>query len=108
MSSVLGVSIDSSSLEVSKHSARRTRRGIRLAALRVPLVFKLVGANVALVALLIALAAYEHVSITPLVLGLAAIAVLGNAVAVLVALHPIRELESVARRVWRGDYAARV
>jgi signal transduction histidine kinase len=93
---------------LSKQNARRTRRGIRLAALRVPLVVKLVGANVGLVALLLALAAYEQVAITPRVLLVAAAAIVVNAVVVLIALHPIRELESVARRVWRGDYAARV
>jgi signal transduction histidine kinase len=74
----------------------------------VPLVVKLVGANVVMVAALLAVVSYERVTITTGMLAIAAIAIVVNAVVVLVALHPIRELESVARRVWRGDYAARV
>jgi len=108
MSAAIRVSIDSSSLELSKQSARRTRRGIRLAALRVPLVVKLVGANVALVVLLLTLAAYEHLTVTAPMVAVGVAAIVVNAIVVLVALHPIRELESVARRVWGGDYAARV
>jgi signal transduction histidine kinase len=102
------VNLDSRSAEPSKPHARRARRGIRLAALRVPLVVKLVGANVALVGAIVALASYEHFHVTAAMLGIAAVAIVVNATVVLVALHPIRELESVARRVWHGDYAARV
>ncbi len=84
------------------------RRGIRLAALRVPLALKLVGANVAVLAALVALAAYAGVVVTPVVIAIVALAVVAHGAIVVVALHPIRELESVAARVWRGDYAARV
>jgi signal transduction histidine kinase len=106
----------SSALRVSAHtqpssvSIVRTgaRRDIRLAALRVPLVLKLVGANLAIVAGLVALGAYRGLAITPSMVLVAVAAVIANAAIVLIALHPIRELESVAARVWHGDYAARV
>ena len=80
-------------------------RGIRLAALRVPLALKLVGANVALVALLVAVASYDGLRVSTSVIALALVAIVAHAVIVIIALHPIRELESVARRVWGGDYA---
>jgi len=85
-----------------------TRRSIRLAALRVPLVAKLVGANLAVVALLIAIrSGLAHSSgivlDTAIVLALAL-----HVVLVLVALRPIRDLEAVAERVWQGDFGARV
>lgn len=108
MSSALRVNTDSQPSAVSIADRQRALRGIRLAALRVPLVLKVVGANVGVVAALIALAAWTGVTITPLMVGIAFIAIVAHAAIVLVALHPIRELESVARRVWRGDFAARV
>lgn len=73
-----------------------------------PLVLKVVGANVVMLTALVVLAAYVGVAITPAILGIVALAIVGNAAVVLVALRPIRELESVATRVWHGDYAARV
>jgi signal transduction histidine kinase len=84
------------------------RRSIRLAALRVPLVVKLVGANLAIVALLIAIrTGLAHSSgivlDTAIVLALAL-----HVVLVLIALRPIRDLETVAERVWQGDFGARV
>jgi signal transduction histidine kinase len=93
---------------ISAAGRRAAQRGIRLAALRVPLVLKVVGANVVMLTALVALAAYVGVAITPAVLGIVVLAIVANAAIVLIALHPIRELESVAGRVWHGDYAARV
>jgi signal transduction histidine kinase len=84
------------------------RRSIRLAALRVPLVVKLVGANLAVVALLLAIrSGLSHAS--SIALDAAIIVALGLYVGlVLVALRPIRDLEAVAERVWQGDFGARV
>jgi signal transduction histidine kinase len=74
----------------------------------VPLVLKLAGANVVVLAALVVAAARADFAITPAVIAIVGIAAVAHAAIVLIALHPIRELESVARRVWRGDYAARV
>jgi signal transduction histidine kinase len=109
MSSALRVNAEPHSGIVPISGRREARRGIRLAALRVPLVLKLVGANIAIICVLIALALYEGLRVsTPAVVGIAVLAVAAHAALIMVALHPIRELESVARRVWHGDYAARV
>jgi len=107
MSSVLRVSAQPST-STSATSRPGAPRGVRLAALRVPLVLKLVGANVVMLTALVVLAAYAGFSITPALLGIVALAIVANTAVVLIALHPIRELESVATRVWHGDYAARV
>jgi signal transduction histidine kinase len=74
----------------------------------VPLALKLVGANVAIIVALLMAAPMTGAPVTPGLMELAGLAVVVHAAIVVVALHPIRELESVARRVWRGDYAARV
>jgi signal transduction histidine kinase len=84
------------------------RRGIRLAALRVPLVAKLVGANLLVVALLTATCLIAG-GLVNVVVVLVTAAVIGVHLAlVLVALRPIRDLEAVATRVWSGDYGVRV
>lgn len=82
--------------------------GIRLAALRVPLAAKLVGANLLVVTAVVAvgIASGAHVGAVA-VTGMLAIVVL-HLILVAVALRPIRELEGVASRVWHGDYGARV
>lgn len=92
----------------------RGRRGaedgpiIRLAALRAPLVVKLFGANLLVVALLVlALIRWTAVPTGALV-GVAAAVVALHLVLVLVALRPIRDLENAASRVWHGDFGARV
>ncbi len=89
-------------------TALDARRGIRLAALRVPLVAKLGGANLVVVGVLTALwlAAGGPVNGTG-VLALA-FAVGLHLALLLVALRPIRDLEHAASRVWQGDYGARV
>jgi signal transduction histidine kinase len=108
MSSVLRVSANTQPSSVSIAGRPGARRDIRLAALRVPLVLKLVGANLTILAGLVAFAASRGFAITPAAMIVVGLAVVVNAAVVLIALRPIRELESVAARVWHGDYAARV
>lgn len=85
-----------------------SRRSIRLAALRAPLVAKLVGANLLVVALFTTI----WLVVGGIVNGAVVIALAGvialHLVLVLVALRPIRDLEAVASRLWQGDYGARV
>jgi len=82
--------------------------GIRLAALRVPLVAKLVGANLGVVAVLtgawVGSGAAMNVEV---LLAIFTVLVL-HLIAVAVALRPIQDLEDVASRVWKGDFGARV
>jgi signal transduction histidine kinase len=80
----------------------------RLAALRVPLVVKLVGANA--LALLIMAASWLYLDFgvhRGLVLGITATALVAHLVLVFVALGPVHDLEKLAAKVWGGDYAAR-
>ncbi len=83
-------------------------RGIRLAALRVPLAAKLVGANLLVVGLLLAAWLMAGGPVNRFVVLILAIVIALYLILVLVALRPIRDLEIVASRVWRGDYGARV
>ncbi len=84
------------------------RGGIRLAALRVPLVAKLVGANLGVVAILTtAWVASGAVMNATVVLAIVAVCVLHLA-AIAIAIRPIQDLEDVASRVWKGDFGARV
>jgi signal transduction histidine kinase len=84
-------------------------RGIHLAALRVPLVIKLVGANLLVVGVLVtAWLLADGASRVDLIAVLTAIVIVVQLALVLVALRPIHELEVVASRVWHGDYGARV
>jgi signal transduction histidine kinase len=81
---------------------------MRLAALRVPLVAKLVGANLLVVGLLTVMWLMAGGPLNgAVILALAVVIALHFALAV-VALRPIRDLETVAARVWGGDYGARV
>ena len=79
-------------------------------ALRVPLMIKLLGANVLALALL-ALVVIGHGPAAPSV-GVVIVAVIGGAIVfgglAAVALLPLRSIEAVASRVWRGDFGARV
>ena len=80
----------------------------RLAALRVPLVVKLVGANA--LALLILVSAWLYLDFDVhrgLVLGISGVALIAHVVLVLIALGPVHDLEKLAAKVWGGDYAAR-
>jgi signal transduction histidine kinase len=80
----------------------------RLAALRVPLVVKLVGANA--LALLILASAWLYLDFDVhrgLVLWITGGALLAHVALVLIALGPVHDLEKLATKVWGGDYAAR-
>lgn len=83
------------------------RASIRLAALRVPLLMKLVGANLLVMAGLAVLwrALGAPVSSAVVIIFIALLVM--HAVLVVVALRPIRDLESLASRIWRGDLGAR-
>ena len=84
------------------------RRGIRLAALRVPLVAKLVGANLLVVGLLTAMWLVAGGPINAFVIMALAVVIGVHLALSLIALRPIRDLEKVATHVWNGDYGARV
>ncbi len=86
----------------------REDSGLRLAALRLPLVLKLIGANVAIIAVFVLTLSLFGVRVSTGLGTLALGAVVMHAGMVIIALRPIRELESVARRVFDGDIAARV
>lgn len=79
-------------------------------ALRVPLTIKLLGANalaLALFAGVLDLLSSPRASLVVLIgAGLLAVAVFGTLAAI--ALLPLRGIEAVASRVWRGDFGARV
>jgi signal transduction histidine kinase len=80
----------------------------RLAALRVPLVVKLVGANVLALGILASAWMYLDFDVhRGLVLGITAAALLAHVALVIVALGPVHDLEKLAAKVWGGDYAAR-
>jgi len=82
--------------------------GLQLAALRAPLVVKLVGANLAVVAILVAgWLMTGHPMSAAIILALVGVIAI-HLLLVLVALRPIRDLDAVASRVWRGDFGARV
>lgn len=85
------------------------RRGVRLATLRAPLLVKLVGANLLVLAVLGLLWLHGPMAYVtaPVLFAVIAIVVL-HGVLVVIALRPVRDLETVASRVWQGDYGARV
>ena len=85
-----------------------SRRGVQLAALRIPLAAKLVGANLIVIGILVAGWLAVGGVVTELSCVLLGVAVLVHLALVIVALRPIRDLEGVAARVWRGDFGARV
>lgn len=85
-----------------------SRGNIELAALRVPLAAKLVGANLAVIAVLLVawVASGRHVG--EMVWLAAGGAVVLHLCLIMLALRPIRDLEEAAARVWHGDFGARV
>ncbi|HEV8447798.1 MAG TPA: sensor histidine kinase [Gemmatimonadaceae bacterium] len=89
-------------------TSRGARRGIRLAALRVPLVAKLVGANLLVVGLFTGIWLVVGGPINAFVIVAITAVVSMHLALTLVALRPIRDLEAVATRVWDGDYGVRV
>lgn len=88
--------------------AVRLQQPQRLAALRVPLVVKLVGANA--LAILFMASAWMYLDFDirrPIVLLISLGALTAHVTLVLVALAPVHDLEKLAAKVWGGDYAAR-
>ena len=81
---------------------------LRLAALRVPLVVKVVGANVFVVVVLVATSLVLGGVMTVAFASVIAAALAIHLVLVLIALRPIRDLDETASRVWGGDLGARV
>ena len=81
---------------------------IRLAALRVPLVAKLVGANLLVIAALLGLWMARGGALSWATALVLAGVIATHLALVLVAIRPIRDLEEVATRVWHGDFGARV
>lgn len=89
-------------------TASDERRDIRLAALRVPLLGKLLGANLLVVGVLIGLWLASGGVLTPREGVSLAAALVVQTLLTLIALRPVRDLEAVASRLWNGDYGARV
>jgi signal transduction histidine kinase len=92
-----------------RRAPARSADGTRLAALRAPLLVKLAGANLFVVVVLGLI--WLHQAATQMSAGLVAaviVLLLVHGGLLLVALRPVRDLEVVADRVWRGDYRARV
>ena len=88
-------------------SLRPTPR-LRVAALRVPLVEKVVGANLFVLVVLVG-ASVALGGVMNVAFGLVAAAALGiHLLLVFIALRPIRDLDETASRVWGGDLGARV
>ena len=80
----------------------------RLAALRVPLVVKLVGANaLALFVMAMGWIALDADVSRAFVLSISVTALAAHFMLVVIALGPVHDLEKLAAKVWRGDYAAR-
>ena len=80
----------------------------RLAALRVPLVVKLVGANALTLLLMASAWMYLDAGTHPaFVAGLFFVLLVVYLVLTLIALRPVRDLEALASQVWEGDMAAR-
>jgi signal transduction histidine kinase len=93
---------------VLTHAHDQPPEGIQLAALRVPLAIKLVGATLAALAFVILAWLATGGTMNPVVGGVVALIVLVHPAVVLLALRPIRDLENVASAVWHGDFGARV
>jgi signal transduction histidine kinase len=74
----------------------------------VPLVAKLIGANLGVVAVLtVAWVASGAVMRAEVVLAIVAVLVL-HLIAVAIAIRPVQDHEEVASKVWKGDFGARV
>ena len=80
----------------------------RLAALRVPLAVKVVGANALGMLVLTSTWLYLDAGVNhKMILWLFLLLLVVHLAMVFVALRPVRDLEDLAARVWKGDYAAR-
>jgi signal transduction histidine kinase len=83
-------------------------QGVRLSALRASLLVKVVGAN-ALVVTALALLHLSGILASPVaIMATVAVMVVVHLALVIIALRPVRDLDATAKRVWRGDYGARV
>jgi signal transduction histidine kinase len=106
------VSIESSPTPVPltrrQRPASETKRSIRLVALRVPLVVKLAGANLVVVAMLLGAWLLAGGPVNRYVIAILAGVIAIHLILVLIALRPIRDLEVAAERVWKGDFGTRV
>jgi signal transduction histidine kinase len=81
---------------------------MQLAALRVPLAVKLVGANALVLLLFASTWLYLDRDAVPVVILILLFVLLAIHLALaLVALRPIRDLEALASQIWHGDTAAR-
>jgi signal transduction histidine kinase len=79
-------------------------------ALRVPLTIKLIGANALALAILLAVvygSSASRPSVRSIVIS-TIVAMAAFAALAVIALLPLRDIEVVASRVWRGDFGARV
>jgi signal transduction histidine kinase len=92
----------------SANPAVRRSTPLRLAALRAPLAVKVVGANLVVIAMFLAAWLVSGHRMTAAAGLLVVAGVVLHLALILVALRPIRDLDAVASRVWKGDYAARV
>jgi methyl-accepting chemotaxis protein len=99
--------------ERERAQAHRVPRLLR-AALSVPLLIKIAGANALIVVIAGIISVRMHhldgpdQALVGVMLLTLLLSLLMNLVLVRVALRPIRALEEVAERVWRGDLDARV
>src|SRR5438067_61138 len=76
----------------------------QLAALRVPLAVKLVGANAFVLLLFASIWLYLDRDAIPLVVFILFVSMVAIHLALaLIALKPISDLEALATRIWRGD-----
>jgi signal transduction histidine kinase len=106
--STLTPEIESASASEDRWMPRTPRRGVRLAALRAPLLVKVIGANV-LVVLTEAILWHSGLVTSTVAAVTGTVVLLAVHLAlVIIALRPVRDLEVAATRVWRGDYGARV
>ena len=87
---------------------RPTAGSRRLAALRVPLAVKVVGANALAMLVVISLWLFFDPGVNrATVFGVFVVLLAVHLGLVLIALRPIRDLETLASQVWSGDYGAR-
>lgn len=83
-------------------------QSIRLAALRAPLAAKVIGANLVGVVILMVVCLAPGRALGGWGVAVAGVIVGLQTGLVVLALRPIRDLEDVASRIWRGDFGARV
>jgi signal transduction histidine kinase len=111
-SELMGVGLPTGTRILARHG--RTLPRTVLAFLRVPLVLKLIGANVAIALATIAVALSSHGTtladrrMVTLLVSALVVAQVVNSALVIIALRPLRLLEEASSRVLSGDMGARV